>query len=113
MSRYIDSDELLKAMGTWDKFGFSSSGAFVREPENDDYVPYVHYEDMMNCVKNMPTADVAEVQHANWVCVNDNENVYMCDGDEGCGKTMQILEGTPMDNEFYYCPYCGAKMRDE
>ena len=60
MSRYIDANELLKAMDTWDKFGFSHSGAFVREPENDDYVPYVHYDDMVKCVEGMPTVDVVE-----------------------------------------------------
>ena len=61
MSRYIDANELLKAMDTWDKFGFSHSGAFVREPENDDYVPYVHYDDMVKCVKGMSITDVVEV----------------------------------------------------
>lgn len=55
--RPIDADALLKAMGTWDKFGFSHSGAFVREPKNDDYVPYVHYEDMVKCVEGMPTIE--------------------------------------------------------
>ena len=61
MARYIDANALLKAMDTWDKFGFSHSGEFVREPENDDYVPYVHYEDMVKCVKGMQTADVVEI----------------------------------------------------
>lgn len=61
MPRYIDADALLKAMDTWDKFGFSHSGAFVREPENDDYVPYVHYDDMVKCVEGMPTHDVVKV----------------------------------------------------
>ena len=60
MSRYIDANLLLKAMDTWDKFGFSHSGAFVREPENDDYVPYVHYDDMVKCVEGMPTVDVVD-----------------------------------------------------
>lgn len=60
MPRYIDADALLKAMDTWDKFGFSHSGAFVREPENDDYVPYVHYDDMVKCVEGMQTDDVLE-----------------------------------------------------
>ena len=56
----ISRKALLKAMDTWDKFGFSHSGAFVREPENDDYVPYVHYDDMVKCVEGMQTADVVE-----------------------------------------------------
>ena len=49
----IDRAELLKAMDTWDKFGYTETGCFVREPKGD-YVPYVHYNDMVNCVKGMP-----------------------------------------------------------
>ena len=49
----IDRAELLKAMDTWDKFGYTETGCFVREPKGD-YVPYIHYEDMVNCVKGMP-----------------------------------------------------------
>lgn len=56
----ISRKALLKAMDTWDKFGFSHSGAFVRESENDDYVPYVHYADMVKCVEGMPPADVVD-----------------------------------------------------
>jgi hypothetical protein len=50
----IDRAELLKAMDTWDKFGFERTGCFVREPK-DDYVTYVHYDDMVKCVKGMPS----------------------------------------------------------
>lgn len=50
----IDRAELLKAMDTWDKFGYTETGCFVREPKGN-YVPYVHYEDMVNCVKGMPS----------------------------------------------------------
>lgn len=58
MSEYIERNEVLKAMDTWDKFGYTHTGAFVRNPKTDDYVPYVHYEDMVKCVSNFPTADV-------------------------------------------------------
>lgn len=55
----IDRVELLKAMDTWDKFGYTETGCFVREPKGD-YVPYVHYEDMVNCVKGMPSVTPQE-----------------------------------------------------
>ena len=60
--RLIDGDEVLQAMDTWDKFGYTETGCFVREPGND-YVLYVHYEDMVKTVSGMPTiikADEAE-----------------------------------------------------
>lgn len=52
--RLIDADETLKAMNTWDKFGYTETGCFVREPKND-YVPYVHYQDMVTSIVNAPT----------------------------------------------------------
>ena len=50
----IDKDETLKAMNTWDKFGYTETGCLVRNSGND-YVPYVHYEDMVKAVSGMPT----------------------------------------------------------
>lgn len=50
----INRSDLLKAMDTWDKFGYTETGCFVREPKGA-YVPYVRYEDMVNCVKDMPS----------------------------------------------------------
>lgn len=52
--RLIDADELLKAMDTWDKFGFEHTGCFVRNPE-DDFIKYVHYDDMVKSVRGAPT----------------------------------------------------------
>lgn len=58
MSDLISRSELLKAMDTWDKFGCDCHSGLVRidNTNNEEYVPFVHYEDMVNCVKNMPTA---------------------------------------------------------
>ena len=56
MGKLIDADELLKAMDTWDKFGFEHTGCFVREPK-DDFVTYVHYEDMLKSVNGMSTVE--------------------------------------------------------
>ena len=58
MSDSISRSELLNAMNTWDKFGCDCHSGLVRidNTNNEEYVPFVHYEDMVNCVKNMPTA---------------------------------------------------------
>lgn len=64
MSDLISRSELLNAMNTWDKFGCDCHSGLVRidNTNNEEYVPFVHYEDMVNCVKNMPTAyDVNKV----------------------------------------------------
>lgn len=49
----ISRDELLKAMDTWDKFGYTETGCFVREPKNN-CVKYIHYDDVIKCIKGMP-----------------------------------------------------------
>lgn len=54
----IDRAELLKAMDTCDKFGNDPDEGLIplRTPAlRDRYVPYVHYYDMVNCVKGMPS----------------------------------------------------------
>ena len=63
MSDLISKSELLKAMETWDKFGYDEHNRLIRiDSTNEEYVPYVRYEDMVNCVMNMPTAyDVDKV----------------------------------------------------
>ena len=50
----ISRDELLKAIDTWDKFGYTETGCFVREPKGD-YVPYIHYDDVIKSIKGMPS----------------------------------------------------------
>ena len=58
MSDLISRSELLKAMNTWDKFGCDCHSGLVRidNTNNEEYVPFVHYEDMVKCVNDMQTA---------------------------------------------------------
>ena len=63
---------------------------------------------------HLPAADVAPVLHAHWTCVNDAENVYMCDGKDGCGCCIQVMaQGKPIDFDLGFCTHCGAKMDEE
>lgn len=59
----VDRVELLKAMNTYDKFGNDSNERliFLSTPAlQDRYVPYVHYDEMVKCVKGMPTVTPQE-----------------------------------------------------
>lgn len=57
MGRLIDADDLLVAMNTWDKFGYDEHNRLIRLDKHDEeYVPYVHYDDMIYCINSMPTA---------------------------------------------------------
>lgn len=55
----ISREELLKAIDTWDKFGYTETGCFVREPKGD-YVPYIHYDDVIKSIKGMPPVTPAQ-----------------------------------------------------
>lgn len=40
---------------------------------------------------------------------NEYADSYEC---SECGVVWDLDDGTPKDNEMYYCPKCGAKMDD-
>ena len=110
----ISREELLKAIDTWDKFGYTETGCFVREPKGD-YVPYIHYDDVIKCIKGMPPVTPKQktgkwewVQYdynpklGNWNCSECRSVVIECVGKEEKG-------GIPL---YKYCPQCGAKMQE-
>ena len=53
MDRCLSENGILEAMGTWPKYGCMPDGRFIRlTKENEkDYVPYVHYDDMVKEVE--------------------------------------------------------------
>lgn len=106
MSEYINKNELLKAMNTYDKFACTSAGCLERLTNSDDFVPYVKYDDMVKCVNNMLTADVVEVKRGLWLSIQQGDQGYSA-GDficSCCGKPNKCYSITD------YCANCGAKM---
>jgi hypothetical protein len=65
--RLIDADELLKAIDTWDKFGYTTGRNLIRlnQGNKDMYVAYIHFDDSVNCIKNMPTIIPADKEAEN------------------------------------------------
>ena len=63
----ISREELLKAIDTWDKFGCDADTKLV--PYQDHYIPYIHYDDVVKCIKGMPTVAIpsAEPKTAHWI----------------------------------------------
>ena len=57
-------------------------------------------------IDRVPVADVEPVKHGYWEEL-DEEGCYSC---SACGNPWIIIDGTPQDNEMYFCPNCGAKM---
>lgn len=53
-----------------------------------------------------------ELPHAEWVEDEDmyGEPIYRC---SNCHERFVLEEGTPADNNYSYCPNCGAKMDEQ
>lgn len=61
-------------------------------------------------IMNLPAADVAEVVHGRWEDSIDKwfgMDVYTC---SKCRENYVLVEGTPKENLWHYCPNCGARM---
>ena len=59
-------------------------------------------------VEALSSADVAPVRHGLWEC--GEENSWWC---SVCDMGFDLLNGTPSENLYYYCPNCGARMDGE
>lgn len=137
MSDLISRSELLKAMDTWDKFGYDEHNRLIKiDRTNEEYVPYVHYEDMVKCVNDMPTAyDIekvvdeleSELEKGN-IAIDLGEfrlfEIVKQGGvaDDVCEwKLTDTKKLMPYktscgnedlyDNSYKYCPYCGKKIK--
>lgn len=106
--RAIDADELIEFIN--DKISDGSE-----DPASQYTI--IRDETLMEIggkVKSMETVDAEPVKHAHWIpCENETgegSNTYKC---SACGEIQMIIDGTPKDNGWKYCPHCGAKMGEE
>ncbi len=98
MIRLIDANEL------FDKVGQIS-------PENKQ-----QYEDIgmfMNMITNSPTVEARP--EGKWIpdtarAYTEDEDTWEC---SVCHEPFTLIEGTPEDNLYNYCPKCGAKLTYE
>lgn len=101
---YISRTELLKAIDTWDKFGVDDTNSLFRLDNLSlpHYVPYIHYDDVVNCIKGMPSVAIPN-KVGYWIIPKDImwENPKCSE----CG-----FESADHDN---YCPHCGCPMEIE
>lgn len=60
----------------------------------------------------VPTANVQEVRHGKWIYEDSDIGWadYKC---SACGECFVLEAGTPQENEYNFCPNCGAKMDKE
>ena len=48
-----------------------------------------------------------EVKTGHWVLDDEDTNTWEC---TECGALQIIIDGTPHDNSWFFCPHCGAKL---
>ena len=62
--------------------------------------------------ESIPSADVALVRHGRWEEIDDLDfdTLYRC---SVCGEEFYLIDGTPEENQYRYCPSCGARMDGE
>lgn len=67
---------------------------------------------VLEFLEDMPPADVRPVRWGHWIEHTDpnGDPYYEC---SACHGEMVCIEGTPQDNEFFFCNFCGADMREE
>lgn len=71
---------------------------------SDDKIVHKHRALNRN-IKQIPKADID--RYAHWGIWDEDTNTYEC---SNCKNSFTLLEGTPEQNTYFYCPYCGCKM---
>ena len=64
-------------------------------------------------ILNIPAADVAEVRHGRWICINKGYGEYECSVCHGMDSNCSDYYGIHAVTEQEFCPSCGAKMDKE
>ena len=108
MADYIKRDDTINAIESLPTWWADEGGYYggMQQPR----VALLEPEDVINAIKNIPSADVAEVRHGKWIEQEDGfgDTYYDC---SCCGEPFCLIEGTPTDNMYNFCPNCGADMR--
>lgn len=47
------------------------------------------------------------------ICLWTPESEYVCCYTTGCKNDFNFFEGSPADNHFIFCPFCGKKIKEK
>ena len=75
-----------------------------------DKCPY--WDDGTHCTANLAHDAITMLKEQDkvgtWKQIDDDTNIWSC---SECDEPFILMDGTPIENKYYYCPQCGAKMR--
>ena len=96
MAKLIDGEKLLAVIEEHcytlcDRFNSTDKGMFLCG--------------IKQAINEQPTVDTE--RHAHWGIWDEDTNTYEC---SNCKNPFTLLEGTPEQNTYFYCPYCGCRM---
>lgn len=91
MSRYIDADKLY------------DDSTKIRINLMQDGVDITPIWQVLDCIRQQPTADVRENVKGHWI--DKSQGVWVVKQCSACNGIC--------DYQFNFCPYCGADMRGE
>ena len=104
MAKYINREELVEWLKRIPLKDLSDGRGLCR---------IIMEEDFKRAIRTIPAGtiiDVAPVVHGRWEDSTDEwfgTDVYTC---SKCRESYVLVEGTPKQNLWNYCPNCGAKM---
>lgn len=104
MAKYINREELVEWLKRIPLKDLSDGLGLCR---------VIMEEDFKRAIRTIPAGtliDVAPVVHGRWEDSTDEwfgTDVYTC---SKCRESYVLVEGTPKQNLWNYCPACGAKM---
>lgn len=104
MDKYINREALIEWLKRIPLIDLSDGRGLCRVIMEDDF---------KKAIKKMPKGiivDAAPVRHGRWEDSIDEwfgTDVYTC---SKCRESYVLVEGTPKENLWHYCPNCGAKM---
>lgn len=85
-------------------------GGFENMPSNIK----LRVDEITNCIAEVVniSAVQSEQKTGRWIEQIDTQNdvYYVC---SNCKEAFTLIEGTPTDNLYNYCPNCGAYMKGE
>jgi DNA-directed RNA polymerase subunit RPC12/RpoP len=123
--RLIDADALIEKslkdancyMDNDIKHGYHNVQCLIYDAPTIDAVPatidgalgYLHKVGWIQEHERIMTEDVAPINHGRWEEIDDLDfdTLYRC---SVCGEEFYLIDGTPRENQYYYCPCCGSKM---
>lgn len=106
MADLIDRKEILRVIQNFDFHICCARATGKYKTSLEKYKMYrAIREQFLLLIKGIPKADTE--RHAHWGIWDEDTNTYEC---SNCKNPFTLLEGTPKQNTYFYCPNCGCKM---